>query len=128
MQPLSTTERVSLRWLERLGLFCVGLGLGGFLFCAILNWYLFPRRPALPEPALGYTHLFEIKRHIRYGTFFEYLAITYGPWVTWCFGAVSSMFTYALGIQTKSWTYGRLIFGAAIVSIPLYLAIWWSLP
>ena len=105
-----------------------GLGLGGFLFCAVLSGYLFHRRPVFSELVLGYTHFFEIKDHVRYGTHFEYLAITYGVWVTWSFAAVSSMFTYVLGIQIKSPTYRRQILAAAFISMPLYVLIWWSLP
>jgi hypothetical protein len=126
MQPDSATGRVSWRWHERLVLFCVGLGIGGFLFCAILSWYLFPRRPVLPEPALGYTHFFEIKHHGHYGTHFEYLAVTYGALVTWGFAALSGMFIYVLGINNKSRTYRRQILAAAVISMPIYVAIWWA--
>ena len=114
--------------LERLALFGAGIGFGGFVFCAMLSFYLFPRRPPLPEPALGYTHLFSIKSHTFYGTYLEYFAMTYGHWVTWVFGVVCALFASSRGINLRSGTFYRLTFAAALISMPFYVAIWWGFP
>jgi hypothetical protein len=86
--------------LERLALFCTGVGFGGCVLCFMLGFYLFPRRPPLPEPALGYTYLFKINSHTVYGTWFEYFAMTYGFFIAWAFGS-SSPCLPALGELTS---------------------------
>jgi hypothetical protein len=119
---LRTTDP-SLGWRERMVLFVVGACVSGFIFCGILHSYLSPpERPVFPEPALGYTHFFMAKHGNVYGTFFEFLAVTFGPWVMWGVGAISSIFI--LEIKQKSRTYGWQIFAAAAISIVLYYAIW----
>jgi hypothetical protein len=56
------TTRQGWTWDEQLVLVVVGAGMSGFVFCGILHGYLSsPKRPVFPEPALGYTHLFEVK-------------------------------------------------------------------
>ena len=114
--------------LERLALFCTGIGFGGFVFCFMLGFYLFPRRPPLPEPALGYTYLFKINSHTVYGSWFEYFAMTYGPFVTWGFGVFFTLFVSSRGINLRSGTYYRRVFAAALISMPFYAAIWWVFP
>jgi hypothetical protein len=114
--------------LERLAFFGAGIGFGGLVFCAILSFYLFPRRPALPDPALGYTHLFNIKSHTFYGTWFEYFATTYGFFVAWGFGLVCSLFASSRGINLRSAAYNWHVFPAALISMPFYAAIWWVFP
>jgi hypothetical protein len=81
-------------------------------------------RPVFPEPALGYTHFFKAKHGDVYGTFFEYLAVTYGVWIMWGVGFVSSAFIAILKIHQKSRTYPRQISAAAAISMALYYAIW----
>jgi hypothetical protein len=121
----SETTRVSWSWNERLVLFVVGAGTSGFIFCGILHGYLSPpKRPLFPEPALGYTHFFKAKHGNVYGTFFEYLAVTYGIWISLGGVAVSGAFVSFLKIKQKSRTYPRQIFAAAAISMALCYAIW----
>src|ERR1700738_5498653 len=92
-QPVSETTRPGWRWNERLVLFVIGAGIGGFFFCGTLGTILSPpKRPVVPEPALGFTHAFRAKHGDVYGTLFEYLAVTYGVWIMWGVGAVASSF------------------------------------
>ena len=124
-QPDSQTARPAWTWTERLVLFVVGAGIGGLLFCGALHTYLSPpNRPIIAEPELGYTHLFKAKHGDVYGTFFEYLAVTYGLWISWGIGAAASTFIYFLNIRQKSRTYRWQILAAAAISMPLYYAIW----
>ena len=112
-------------WYERLVLFCIGAGFGGFIFCGILSANLVaPIRPTVPDAALGFTHLFKAKYGNVYGTYLESLIVTYGMWVAFGIGAVGAMFGHALGIQNKSPTYFRQIIAAAAISVVLSLAIW----
>jgi hypothetical protein len=121
----SSTARPSWSRRERLALFGMGVGFGGFVFGGILYVNLSsPNRPVLPETALGFTHLFRAKYGNVYGTYFEYLAVTYGIWAMWGFGAVSALFGYILDIQHKSRTYPRQICAAAAISMALCYAIW----
>jgi len=118
-------NRLSWTWYERLILFGVGAGISGFIFSGILHGNLLPlNRPAFPEPAMGYTHLFKTKYGNVYGTYFEYLAVIYGVWVTWGFAAVCGIVCYVLKIQYKSRTYLRQVAGAAVISMVAYWAIW----
>jgi hypothetical protein len=72
-------SRSGLRWYERLFAIALGACIGSFLFVLLLSNYLSPpRRPVVPEVALGYTHFFKAKFGSVYGTYFEYLAVTYG--------------------------------------------------
>ena len=80
-------------WYERLLLFVAGAGAVGFLFGGILHTALSPaKRPVFPEPALGFTHLFNAKYGSVYGTLFEYLTVTHGIWLMWIVGVVSILF------------------------------------
>jgi hypothetical protein len=124
-QSDSGTVRPSWNWCERLVLFGVGAGLSGFFFSGILHSYLcVPHRPVFPEPALGFTYLIKPKYGIVYGTYFEYLAVTYGVWTMWGFAVVCGLFGSVLDIQHKSRTYPRQIFAAGAISMVLYYAIW----
>jgi hypothetical protein len=114
--------------LERLGLFGAGIGAGGCVFSAIMTTYLVSGRPPLPEPALGYTYLFNIKTHSYFGTWFEYFAVTYGYWVALSFGVFCTLFASSRGINLRSGTSYRHVFAAALISMPFYVAIWWVFP
>jgi hypothetical protein len=82
-QPDSRMGRPTGRWTERLVLYVVGAGIGSFLFCGALHTYLSPpNRPIIAEPELGYTHLFKARHGDVYGTFFEYLVVPHGPWIS----------------------------------------------
>jgi hypothetical protein len=122
-QPDSGTTGPSRRRRELLLLFVAGAGFGGFLFGGILQTILSPpRRPVFPEPALGFTHLFNAKYGSVYGTYFEYLAVTYGFWMMWIVGVVSSVFRK---IKLKPRTSpGWQGLAAIAVSMALYYAIW----
>ena len=123
-QPDSGATRLSWSWDERLVLFVIGASIGGFFFCGILHDYLSPpKRPVFPEPALGFTHFFKAKYGNVYGTFFEYLAVTYGPFVMWGVGLVTSAF-FILKIRQKSRTFPRQILAAAAISMAMYYAVW----
>jgi hypothetical protein len=127
-QPDSGTARFSWSWDERLALIVVGACMGGFFFCGMLHTNLSPpNRPILPEPALGYTHLLTARHGTVYGTLFEYLAVTYGVWITWALGALIGLIFFNLKNKDKSRTYPRLpwqILAAAAISMSLYYAIW----
>src|SRR5581483_7611675 len=74
----------SLQWHERALPIAAGAGMGGFGFCLTLGTYLSPaRRPLVPDVARGFTHFFEGKYGGVYGTYFEHLAVTLGPWICW---------------------------------------------
>jgi len=99
------SSAMSWRWYERLVLFCIGVALGGYVFCFVLAVELNPSsRPAFPQPELGFTHLVKVKhsRDTVYVTYFEYLASTYGYWATLGFGFISALCGYLLGISNKS--------------------------
>jgi len=96
---------VSWHWYERLVLFCIGIGLGGWLFCFVLPVALTPSsRPVFTQPELGYTHLIQVghSRDTVYVTYFEYLASTYGVFATLGFAVISGLCGYLLGISAKS--------------------------
>jgi hypothetical protein len=122
-QPGSGTMRLGRRRCELLLLFVAGAGFGGFIFGGILHTLLSPpERPVFPEPALGYTHLFKAKYGSVYGTYFEYLAVTYGFWMMWIVGVVTSLF---LKIKLKARISLRWqVYAAIAISIALYYAIW----
>jgi hypothetical protein len=127
-QPDSGTTPPSWSWRGTLMLFFVGACMGGFFFCGFLHTDLSaPTRPVVPEPALGYTHVFKARHGYVYGTFFEYLAVTYGVWITWGIGAVGYLIFLKLKTGENSRPYSRhpwQIFAAAAVSMVLYYAIW----
>jgi hypothetical protein len=109
--------------LELLVLFVAGAGFGGFIFAGILHTLLSPpERPVFPEPALGYTHLFKAKYGSVYGTYFEYLAVTYGLWTMWIVGVLASVFL-KIKLKARISLRWQVVAGAAI-SIALYYAIW----
>jgi hypothetical protein len=116
---------LSWRWYQRFALFVVGAGLGGFAFCFILSGYLSPpRRPVLPDAPLGYTYFFEIKSHGVYGTYFEYLAMTYGTLTTWGIALVGCAIIAILKVNPTSRAYLLQIFAGAAISMALYYAVW----
>jgi len=123
---LTQSDLETLTWYERLVLFGTGAGISGFIFSGVLQQYLSPpKRPVFPEAALGYTHLLQAKYGSVYGTYFEFLTVTYGVWTMWGLCAVSGLFGYMLGIRQKSRTYPLQICAAAAISMVLYCAIWW---
>jgi hypothetical protein len=118
---------VSWRWYERLVLYCVGIGMGGFLFCFILAGELTPSsRPTFPRPELGYTYLLKVKHSgvNVYVTFFEYLASTYGFWATLGFAIFSGIWGYPLGLSEKSRNYPGQILVACAASLAFIYLIW----
>jgi hypothetical protein len=130
-QPDSETTRPTFSWDEQLVLFAVGICMGGFLFSGLLHTYLSaPNRPLIPEPTLGYVYLFKARHGYVYGTFFEYLAVTYGVWVMWGTGALGGLFYFNLkNMNRPGWwrAYPRhpwQIIAATAISMPLYYAIW----
>jgi hypothetical protein len=122
-QPASATTRLSWRGCESLLLFAAGASLGGGFFCVGLLSTLSPsNRPVLPEPALGFTHLFRTKRGDVYGTLFEYLAVTFGAPTLWIAAILISVF---LGIVLKARISRRWqVFAGAAISMALCYAIW----
>lgn len=95
------------------------------MFCGTLGTFISPpKRPVVPEPALGFTYFLKAKYGNVYGTFFEYLAVTYGVWIMWGVGAATSPFIFFLKIKQKSRTYPRQIAAAAVISGALCYAIW----
>ena len=107
---------------ESLLLFVVGASFGGFIFGGILHTILSPpERPVFPEPALGYTHLFKAKYGSVYGTYFEYLAVTYGLWMMWIVGVLTSVF---LKIKLRARISRWQVFAAVAISIAVCYAIW----
>jgi hypothetical protein len=121
----SGTARPNWTWYERLALFGMGVGISGLIFGGVLHGNLsFPNRPVSPEPELGYTYLFTAKYGNVYGTYFEYLVVTYAVWVMWAVGAVSGLFGYILKIQQKSRSYPLQICASAAVSMVIYYVAW----
>jgi hypothetical protein len=124
-QPDSEAIRTGFSWDELLLLFAIGAGLGGFVFCGILHSILSPpARPVVPDPALGYIHIFQVKHGVVYGTYLEYLAVTYGVFAMWGAGAFCAL---CLKAKLGSRPYPRhpwQVFTALAISIVLYYAIW----
>jgi hypothetical protein len=115
------------RWYERLVLCCVGIGLGGCLFCAILAGELTPSsRPTFPQPELGYTHLIKVAHSgvNVYVTSFEYLASTYGFFAAWGLGFVSGIIGLPLGLGEKSRNHLGQILVACAASFAFIYLIW----
>jgi hypothetical protein len=124
-QPDLRMPPPSWTWYERLVLWGVGAGVSGFVFSGILQQYLSPpKRPVIPDVALGYTYLLEAKYGNAYGTYFEYLAVTYGVWAMWGLCAASCLVGYLVGVRRKSLTYIRQIYASAVISMGLYYAVW----
>ena len=118
-------EPINWTWYERLILFVIGAGLGGFIFSGFLQGYFSPlNRPLSPDLARGYTYLFKAKHGDLYGTYFEYLTVTFGIWAGWGLGAVAGLFSYIFGIHQKSRTCSRQIIAGAAISAAIYYAIW----
>jgi hypothetical protein len=126
MQHDPATGCVAWRWYERLVLFCIGAGLGGLIFCAIQSGYLSLKRPSVPELALGYTYVFNIKFRDHYGTYFEYFAVTYGFWLIFGLMIVGGIFAHVLKFEQKSRAYHWQVLTAAAISIPAYIVLWWA--
>jgi hypothetical protein len=119
--------RPGLRWYERLFAIVLGACIGGFLFVVLLSNYLSPpRRPVVPEVALGCTHFFTAKFGTVYGTYFEYLAITYGVWVTWGGGALigACVAMLKIRINEQARAYPLFLGAGAAASMVLCYAIW----
>jgi hypothetical protein len=108
----------------------IGACFGGFFFCGILHTILSPpMRPSSPEPALGYTYFLKTKYGAAYGTYFEYLAVNFGVWVTWSLGGLIGLFSWASGMvdMGESAIYRRTqwrVLGVAAFSCALFYAIW----
>jgi hypothetical protein len=112
-------------WVVLLVSLIIGAGAAGFFFSGILYTDLSaPARPAIPQPALGFTHLFAAKHGDVYGTYFEYLVVTYGIWASCGVGLVGGLFGIALNLESRSRTYGRTILLGAAISLALYFAVW----
>jgi hypothetical protein len=124
-QADSRVIRPSLTWYEWLVSFAAIAGISGFIFCGILHGVLSPpNRPLSPDPSLGYTYPFSPKHGYVYGTYFEYLAVTYGVFGMWAFGAVCGLIGFKLGIQNKSRTFRWQGLVEFAISLALYYAIW----
>jgi hypothetical protein len=120
-QPNSET---SLSWDEQLVLFAAGICGGGFIFCGGLHsWLSPPYRPALPEPALGFTYLFKSKYGNVYGTFLEYWAVTYGVWAMWGIGFLGLVYFVLKDRWPPPGPRWQVLAGI-VTSMPLYYAIW----
>jgi hypothetical protein len=118
---------VSWRWYERLVLCCVGIGMGGSLFCFILAGELTPSsRPTFPQPELGYTHLLKVGHSgvNVYVTSFEYLASTYGFFSTLGFAFIIGICSYPLGLSEKSRNHPGQILLACAASLAFIYLIW----
>jgi hypothetical protein len=119
------SSSVSLQSHERTLLFVLGAGMGGFSFCGTLGTYLSPsRRPVAPDAARGFVHFFEGKYGGVYGTYFEHLAVTLGPWICWGLTVLGGSLIAALKIKQTSRVYPLQIFGAAVATIALGYGLW----
>jgi hypothetical protein len=111
----------------RLLAFVGGTCLRGLIFVANLDTYLSPdRRPLTPNVALGYTHLFKAKYGHVFGTYFEYLAITYGIWVTWGGFVLAGLIAVKLKVnrEGKRPYQPLLVFAGSAVSVVFCYKIW----
>ena len=129
--PDSDASRPDVRWYERLFAIVFGACMGGFLFVVLLSNYLSPpRRPVVLEVTLGYTHFFKAKFGSVYGTYFEYLAITYGVWVLWGGGVLigACVAMLKIKINENSLTFTLFFLGGAAISLLLCYAIWRASP
>jgi hypothetical protein len=119
-------SEISLNWDERLALFVFGICLGGFIFSSSLQgWLSPPYRPTFPEPAMGFTHLLKARHGDVYGTYFEYLAATYGIWGMLGIGVIGVLSYFILKDRLPSPGSRPWQVPAGIVtSIPVYYVIW----
>jgi hypothetical protein len=118
-------SRPSLDRYKQLLPFIVGTLLAGFFFVLTLSGYLSrENRPTMPEAALGYTYFVKVKFGSVYGTFFEYLAITYGIWLCWAGLLIAGVVGKTLGITINDGSLAfplRLFTGAATAMLVYYL-------
>ncbi len=114
-----------LNWYERLVLLVVGAGISGFIFGGIVGAFVSsPSRVVFVEPTLCHAYLIEAKYRNVYGTYFEYLTVTYWPWGMWGVLAITTPFIALWKIRQRSRTYLVQIFAGAVISMALYYAIW----
>ena len=113
------------KWYERFVLLIVGTSFGSFIFFGSLGSFLLPsKRPFVPDVARGYTHLIQAKYGSVYGTYFEYWAVTYGPWIAWGVAVAGCALIFFLKINPKSRAFPLLIFTAAVIAMGSYYVYW----
>lgn len=122
----SGSASLALSWYRRLLTFAAGTFMAGFAFVLNLSGYLSPdKRPLTPNAALGYTHFFRPKYGGVFGTYFECLAITYGPWVTWGGFLLTGLIAIKLKITLEgSRAYPLLFFAGSATSMAACFALW----
>jgi len=117
----------ALRWCQRLLVFVAGGCAAGFLFVGCLHRYLSSgRRPVVPDAAFGYTYLIKGKSDNIYGTYFEYLATSYGVWIAWGGFVLSALLCMRLRVNPNEGlvAYPFLFFVGSAVFMALYFALW----
>jgi len=125
-QPIQAITH-GVKWRDGLLAFIAGACIAGFIFVINLSGYLSPhRRPLVPEISHGYSYFFTAKYGGVYGTYFEYLAVTYGVWATWGGLALMGAFVGVLKIRIneKSSTFPLLFFVGSAISMVFYYASW----
>lgn len=119
--------RPALSFYRRLLTLVLGALFAGFWFVGTLHARLSPpERPIVPEAWLGYTHFFNTKHGGVYGTYFEYVAVSYGIWVTGggMLLAILIAIKLKINLYDGSPAFPLLIFVASATSMVLCFALW----
>jgi hypothetical protein len=121
-----SSSRPDPNFIRRLLTFLVGACFSGFLFAGTLHGYLPPpERPIVPDASLGYVYFFNPKHSGVYGTYFEYLVVNYGIWVTWGSALLIGLIAIRLKINLyDSPAYALLFLVGSATSMTLCFALW----
>jgi hypothetical protein len=119
--------RPAFRFYRRILTLALGALLAGLCFVGTLHARLSPpERPIVPEALLGYTHFFNTKHGGVYGTYFEYVTVSYGIWVAG--GGIFLVIFIAIWLKINLYdgspAFPLLIFVASTTSMVLCFALW----
>jgi hypothetical protein len=116
-----------LSFYRRILTLALGALFAGLCFVGTLHARLSPpERPIVPEASLGYTYLFNTKHGGVYGTYFEYVTVSYGIWLTGggIFLAILTAIRLKINLYDGSPAFPLLIFVASTTSMVLCFALW----
>ena len=120
-------SRPVLGFYRRLLTLVLGALFAGVCFVGTLHARLSPpERPIVPEASRGFTYLFNTKRGDVYGTYFEYVTVSYGIWVAG--GGILLAILVAIRLKINLYdgspAFPLLIFIASITSMMFCFALW----
>lgn len=111
---------------RRLLTFALGACFSAFWFAGSLHSYLSPpKRPIDPEASLGFIHYLNAKHGSVYGTYFEYLTVSYGIWLMG--GGILLVGLVAIRLKINLYdgpAYPLLVFLGAATSMVFCFSLW----